>query len=77
MRNDSSLINGLLTSGNPLKYGNPPIECLKRIYVDKVGCRLPVLRNQDGFVVLLETRDYFRGFTFEGGHQLSSHEVIL
>ncbi len=77
MRYHSSLIDGLFTSGNSLEYRNPVVESFERLYIDEVGRGFTVLRNQNRFLVPLKIGDDLRGLAFEGGHQLSSHEVIL
>jgi hypothetical protein len=73
----SSLIDRLFCSCDAFKYGDPLVECFKRVYIYQVCSRSAVLGDEDGFVILFEISDYLCGFAFEGRHEFSSHEVIL
>lgn len=73
----STLIDRLFCSCDAFKYGDSLVECFKRVYVDQVCSRSPVLGDEDGFVILFEISDYLCGFAFEGRHEFSSHKVIL
>jgi hypothetical protein len=77
MSHHPALFDGLFATGYTLEQAQEELLSLEGLYIDQVGCRQAVLRDEYGRTVAFYRVYQFGSFTLQGGDQLGTHEVIL